>query len=105
MKYPEYEDIFRDNELPFGRMISSSKSQYRQTHPNHKIVFNARVYLENDYTNHRKLIADFFEGMTLEVWYGDLDLTVDSDKLKGVSKDLGTLIITTENGEFVDKIK
>lgn len=48
-----------------GRMISGSKSSYYQRHPDNLIVFNANVCTDNG-----------------KVWYGDLDVTLDSDKLQ-----------------------
>ena len=35
---------FRDAGFYFGRMISGSKSGYVNQFPDHKVVFNARIY-------------------------------------------------------------
>jgi hypothetical protein len=51
--------------LPWGRMITESKSWYGRAHPEHLAVFNATV-------------AD--EAGT-DLWWGDLDLTLDEPKL------------------------
>lgn len=56
-----------------GRMISGSKSGYREKYPDHLVVFNANIVTES-------------RG---KVWYGDLDLTLDTPKLVEVSKELG----------------
>lgn len=63
-------EVFNDHTLNFARLISFSKSTYRKCYPNNKVVFNSRVYTLEDG----------------EVWYGDLDLTLDEEKLKNVSK-------------------
>lgn len=47
-----------------GRMISGSKSFYIKTHPKNFVIFNANVCTEST-----------------KIWYGDLDLTLDKEKL------------------------
>jgi len=54
-------------------MISFSKSTYRSEHPYNDIYFNANVIT----INYGK------------VWYGDLDIDVDRDKLICVAKEIG----------------
>lgn len=55
-----------------GRMISGSKSGYRMRFPDNRPVFNANVCVESG-----------------KIWYGDLDLTLDGDKLQGLANELG----------------
>jgi hypothetical protein len=64
--------VFRDNDLMFGRMISGSKTYYRERYPNHNIVFNANIITINDNN----------------IWCGDLDVTIDESKLKRIAKSL-----------------
>jgi hypothetical protein len=61
MNTPDIEDILG----PIGRMISGSKSSYWRAHPDNLVIFNANVCTD-----------------TGKVWYGDLDITKDSVKLK-----------------------
>lgn len=51
-----------------GKMISGSKGQYRYDNQSHYVIFNANVTTK-----------------TTKIWYGDLDLTLDSGRLKGLS--------------------
>jgi len=48
-----------------GRMISASKSFYRTQFPDHKVYFNANI------------ICKTFN----KIWYGDIDLDLDEEKL------------------------
>ena len=68
----EIELIFKDNGFGIGRMLSLSKSAYRQGYPDNVVVFNANVV----------------DGVTgNKLWYGDLDLTLDSNELQLVSNE------------------
>jgi hypothetical protein len=49
-----------------GRLISFSKSSYRNDHPANIIAFNASIFTKS---NGR-------------IWYGDLDITLDEEDLK-----------------------
>ena len=64
--------IFATNQLHMGRMISGSKSGYWQEHKENLVVFNANI-----------LIAT--RG---KIWHGDLDVTLDEERLKEVAKAL-----------------
>lgn len=55
-----------------GRMISGSKSGYLNHYPKNLAVFNANICTKN-------------EG---KIWYGDIDLTLDRDKLSELAKSL-----------------
>jgi hypothetical protein len=54
-----------------GRMISGSKSGYRNRFPDNRPVFNANVCVESG-----------------KIWYGDLDLTLDGEKLQQLADEL-----------------
>lgn len=56
-----------------GRMISYSKSEYRDRNPKNLVVFNANVCTKEDG----------------KLWYGDLDITVDQEKLSELAQSLG----------------
>lgn len=62
-----------------GKMISGSKSGYGSLFPNNLVVFNSNVIVvTNDSVS--------------KVWYGDIDITIDRDKLKKMAIDLGVVV-------------
>lgn len=63
---------FDKQRLYCGRLLSGSKSGYSQAHPNNKALFNANIVIES-------------KG---KIWYGDIDLTTESDKLIEIAKEL-----------------
>lgn len=63
-----------------GKLISPSKSFYLEQHPDHKVYFNACIF-------NRK-----YE----EIWFGDIDLTKDTDKLQRVANVVGDIYVTRE---------
>jgi hypothetical protein len=64
--------VFEQNGFYNGRMISGSKSGYRNMHPNNKVVFNANVITKS-------------KG---KVWYGDIDITIDEENLKKIANEI-----------------
>lgn len=80
------EDIFGRS----GRMISYSKGQYGFDNPTHAVVYNSNICTE--------------EG---KIWYGDIDVTLEGEKLKEASKELGqTLYVLYEmDGRFENETK
>jgi len=68
----DFAEIFERHGLMMGRMLSGSKSLYWGKHPDNNVVFNGNVVIEN----HGK------------VWYGDLDVTLEEDKLQAVANEL-----------------
>lgn len=54
-----------------GRMISGSKSGYMTSHPNNQVVFNANVCTDAG-----------------KIWFGDLDVTLDGEKLQQLANEL-----------------
>ena len=78
----EIEQLFNSYGFYCGRMISGSKSGYRERHPKNDIVFNARIYTPKHGN----------------VFWGDLDITIDGEKLQEVCNQLGEeMIITYES--------
>lgn len=68
-----YFGLFGDKNLGLGRMISWSKSTYRKMNPDNIVIFNANIFTEEDG----------------KIWFGDLDVTLDADTLKSLSKQMG----------------
>ena len=64
---------FREHSLTMGRMIGYSKSEYRAANPGNDVLFNANIFVLG-------------EG---KVWWGDIDITKDYDKLEKIASELG----------------
>ena len=75
----------------YARLISGSKSLYRREYPNHIVFFNANVFTKEDG----------------KIWYGDIDLTEDEDKLKLLAKKLGkeVFLLQEMEGRFENENK
>ena len=65
--------LFQKNGLELGRMISWSKSSYRESHPDNLVIFNSNILTKK-------------RG---KVWHGDLDVTEDYDALQNIADELG----------------
>jgi len=101
-----YMKIFEKHEFNFGRMILGSKSSYRQKYPGNEVVFNARIYLKSFYETHKEKVQDFFNGQEDEIWFGDLDLTLEIDELNLIQKEIGEpIVVTSEHGKFIREIE
>jgi len=72
----EVNKILKEHNLPMGRMLSFSKSEYRSVNPRSICYFNANIVTARDG----------------KLWYGDLDLTKDALALKTVAEQLGEII-------------
>lgn len=83
--------ILSNEDLPHGRMLSYSKTEYKDANPNSVVYFNANI-------------LTIKEG---KIWYGDLDLTKDAEGLKRVAAKLGeTLFVLKElDCRFDDEMK
>ena len=55
-----------------GRIISGSKSGYRERRPNNLAIFNANICVEKT-----------------KIWYGDIDITESIDDLKQIAIQTG----------------
>lgn len=74
-------DLFKAKGLILGKMVSYSKSAYREANPKNVVYFNANI-------------ISLKEG---KVWYGDVDLTLEGNKLKELSVELNeTLYVLRE---------
>lgn len=69
----EISGVFIRNDMPWGRLISGSKSAYRELHPESDVLFNANIFILG-------------KG---KIWWGDLDLTLEWDKLEMIASTLG----------------
>ncbi|MCK9415682.1 hypothetical protein M0Q97_03365 [Candidatus Dojkabacteria bacterium] len=58
------------------RMICGSKSAYHDMKPNNFVIFNANIFVEN----------------FGKIWWGDLDLTKDQEKLKKVASETNSVL-------------
>ena len=66
-------EIFIKNGLHPGRLLGSSKSGYRDSHPEDLIVFNSNVITKT----------------SGKIWYGDLNINLDRSKLDKISAEIG----------------
>lgn len=88
-----YENIilekFNSVKLYNNRMISGSKSRYRENHMYEKVYFNANIFI-NIFGEYRK------------VWYGDLNINEDGNLLKEVSSYIGLelFVLDEMSGRF-----
>ena len=64
-----------------GRMVGGSKSGYATMYPDHLVVFNSNLFLENG------------DGTCTKAWYGDLDISKDREKLMAIAAELGSTVI------------
>lgn len=69
-----------------GRMISGSKSGYRKRNPDNVVYFNANIFILG-------------EG---KIWWGDLDLTIDTPLLEEISGEIGKklYVLSEMDGRF-----
>jgi hypothetical protein len=77
---------FEAEGLTIGRMVSASKSSYRERYPDHEVCFNANV----------------FSAQQGKIWYGDLDITLDGEKLDRIAESLGEklFVLREMDGRF-----
>ena len=69
-------ELLRNNDFAIGRILSMSKSGYRDANPNSVCYFNANIVTAK-------------EG---KIWYGDLDLTKDGETLKVIAEEIGVIL-------------
>jgi hypothetical protein len=79
-------ETFVSNGLHTARMISYSKSTYRQRNPDNEVYFNANIFVLG-------------EG---KVWLGDLDVTKDRETLQKIATEIGKdlYIVRELDGRF-----
>jgi hypothetical protein len=78
---------------PAGRMLSASKSSYRRKHPDRDALFNACVFAI--------ATADPADEPDAEqVWFGDVDLDLDGDRLQRAADAIGMRLVLTREQPF-----
>lgn len=80
------EKVFELRSFIQGRMLSYSKSRYREKYPDNEIYFNCNVFVLG-------------EG---KIWYGDLDITEDRNELEKIASEIGKdlYILREMDGRF-----
>jgi len=68
----DFFEVFEKHEYYVSRMLSGSKSGYVQAHPDNLVIFNGNIVIEK----HGK------------IWYGDIDVTLDEEKLQVIANEL-----------------
>ena len=69
-------DIFKQLGFNNGRLISGSKSSYKDRFPDNLVVFNANIFTES----HGK------------IFFGDIDITKDAETLKYIAAELDEVL-------------
>lgn len=67
-----------------GRLLSASKTMYREKFPNNKVYFNACLFDKN----------------LKQIWWGDIDLDMDKESLQMLADFLGEPIYLTMEQPF-----
>ena len=80
------ESIFENEKLLSGRIISFSKSGYREEFPDNEVYFNSNIFVLG-------------EG---KIWYGDIDVTKEKEQLENVARGIGKdlYILREMDGRF-----
>ncbi len=80
------ESIFENEKLFSCRMLSFSKSGYRDQFPDNEVYFNANIFVLG-------------EG---KIWYGDIDVTKEKEQLENVAREIGKdlYILREMDGRF-----
>lgn len=78
--------IFTEKGFLNGRLISGSKSFYREKNPDNEVYFNANIFVLG-------------EG---KIWYGDIDVTLERGSLEEVAREIGKdlFILRESDGRF-----
>ena len=68
-----------------GRLLSGSKSRYLEQYDDHIVVFNANVFVKDG-----------------KLWFGDLDISKDGEKLQNLANDIGesVYVLREMDGRF-----
>lgn len=77
--------LFWEKGLPMGRVVSTSKTKYRNNNPGNEVYFNANVF-----------------GGEGKLWFGDIDLTIDSDALQSIADEsrVELYVLREHDGRF-----
>lgn len=85
MSKMEIKELFKNESLQEGRLVSHSKSYYRNKYPYNHVYFNANIFVKEN-------------NKSVKIWWGDIDISLEGDKLKNIAKQLNkTLFILSEH--------
>ncbi len=73
MTAEKIKQLFKDNGIFIGRMLSTSKSRYREAYPESEVYFNANIFTKN----------------LGKIWWGDIDLTTEGEILQSIANQTG----------------
>ncbi len=84
--YATYYPAFEAEGLLTGRLLAGSKSAYREKHPENEVYFNANI----------------FNSDGKKIWYGDLDLTLEAEKIDRIAEAMGEklFVLREMDGRF-----
>jgi hypothetical protein len=79
-------EVFEESGFSIARMISHSKSGYRDKFPDNEVYFNGNIFVLG-------------EG---KIWYGDIDVTKEREKLENIAREIGKdlYILSEMDGRF-----
>jgi hypothetical protein len=75
---------------PPGRLLSGSKTAYSRAHPDHEVLFNACAFA----------CEAGEEDDAVEVWFGDIDLTLERDLVQRAADAVGVRLLLTPEQPF-----
>jgi len=80
------ENIFEKYNFGRGRLISMSKSGYRNKYPYNYVLFNANIFTKSQHL----------------IWFGDLDITKDAETLRKICDEIGEemIVVSEMKGRF-----
>jgi hypothetical protein len=86
MTTEKLKQLFKDNGIFIGRMLSYSKSTYRKTYPDSEVYFNANIFTKN----------------SGKIWWGDIDLTTEGETLQAIANQAGEdlFVLCEMDGRF-----
>lgn len=67
-----------------GRLLDGSKRSYSERHPESVVYFNACV----------------FDANGRQIWFGDIDLTIDAERLQAAANEQGSELHVTPEQPF-----
>ena len=78
-------EIFDKHNLIIGRMVGGSKTLYMREHPTHEVIFNSNIFSTSG-----------------KLWWGDLNLTLDGEKIQAIADELGVclFVLREMDGRF-----
>jgi len=85
MKHNDYSHIISDKIGIIGEMCGGSKTGYRNSNPDHLVVFNANIIVNGE-----------------KVWFGDIDISIHRISLQtiAVEENIDIYILREMDGRF-----